>query len=150
MVIGPCNVVNYILELTEQSDISHLIENEMSTLDIFDTDNIFYLKKDKNYYDEDVFRGPRVGLSLKYPEYLFKEYRFLKQPNKIPKYKNTIVTTLHKNGTKKEDIHKTTGINKACIEKFIKEFTDGKNMSESDISDVKVNKINLLYGYYSK
>lgn len=148
MVIGPCNVVNHILEKTGNNSPGDLVES-MKDLKIFNNKNIFYLKKEMNY-DKDcvVFSGPRVGLSLKYPDYLVKGYRFLKQPDKIPKYKNTIVSSLHNKGIKIDKICKMTKIKKSFVEKSIQEFNEGKEMDEDEIKEIGVNKINVLYGYY--
>lgn len=148
MVIGPCNVVNYIIEKTENNTTEDLVSG-MKNLEIFNKKNSFYLKEDNNY-DEDleVFCGPRVGLSLKYPEYLVKDYRFLKNPDKIPKYKNTVVSALYKKGITVKTICDSTGIKKAFIDKAISEFNEGKDMDEDEVKEIGINKINVIYGYY--
>jgi hypothetical protein len=94
--------------------------------------------------------GPRVGLSTKYPEYLLKEYRYLKQPSKIPKYRNTIITSLHKDGKTEDEIKTLTKISATSIKRAVKEFDSGKELDDSEAKELKQNKINLIFGYNNK
>jgi hypothetical protein len=135
------------------SDNINEFVKKFNDFDIFNNKNCVYVQDNKNnnnniHDDEKIFIGPRVGLSLKYPEYLFKGYRFLRQPNKIPKYKKTIVSNLHHARKTNEEINKLTSISTATINKAINEYNDGKNMTDEEIKKLTVKDINKLYGFY--
>jgi hypothetical protein len=143
-IIGPCNVVNHILSQLEMSSVDELVSN-MKVEEAFSDKNPFYLKtKRENNFR--IFRGPRVGLSTKYPEYMFKNYRFLKSPNVTLKYKDTIVSVLYNEGMSSTEIEKLTCISRSTIAKAINTYEIGKNMD--DIEGEK--NINILFGFYSK
>lgn len=148
-ITGPCNTVNYILKQFDYDEVTELVEN-MKSLDVFDKKNLFYLTTEEpNEEDEEpnyIFTGPRVGLSLKYPEYLLKEYRYLKQPKQIQKYRSTIISSLYKKGNSEKKIIELTKLSKATITKAIKEFTDSKNLSKEDVKKLKPNQINQIFG----
>lgn len=148
-ITGPCNTVNYILKQLDHCEISDLVD-EMNTLDVFDKKNPFYLTVSADQNNDKIFSGPRVGLSLKYPEYLLKEYRYLKQPDKIQKYRSTIISSLYKNGMKDDDIVKLTKISKLSVKKAIKEFDDSKTMSADEFGKLKADKINQIFGYANR
>lgn len=155
-ITGPCNVVNYILKKLNCESIEILVE-KMKDKNIFNNKNPFYVEKnnqqnniEQNNKEVKIFMGPRVGLSLKYPEYLIKEYRYLKQPNLIPKYRTTIISSLHNKGLTKDEIEQTTKLSKTSIKKAIEEFEEGCNLSETNLKNLKADKINKIFGYYCK
>lgn len=143
-IIGPCNVVNHILKQLKLEQVQDLV-SDMKSQDAFSEKNPFYLKKEKNTTNA-IFKGPRVGLSAKYPQYMFLNYRFLKSPNVTLKYKDTIVSVLHNYGLSETEIQNSTGISKATIIKAIGTYENGKNLN--DISGEK--NINVMFGFYSK
>lgn len=147
-ITGSCNVVNHILKLKGLSETIELV-NTMEDLSLLNKNNTVHLTRNDIAETGIIYTGPRVGLSTKYPEYLFKQYRFLKQPNKIPKYRNTIISTLYNKGMSQEDIISETGLTKNSVKKAIEEFNEGKTKSEKEIKDLDNKKINLVYGYYS-
>lgn len=147
---GPCKIVDHIIEQTENGSLQELI-NEMNDLDVFNKKNEFYLKHNKKSGEkssETIFSGPRVGLSLKFPKYLIKNYRFIKKPNKIVKYRNTIISSLYYTGMDANKIHKITKISMKSIKDSIEDFDKGVNMTEDEIKNIPISKINILYGYY--
>ncbi len=148
-ITGPCNTVNYILKMTDCKEVEDLVA-KMSNLDIFNSKNPFYLTVNNKTNNENntIFTGPRVGLSWKYPEYLVKEYRYLKQPSKIPKNRGSIISSLYNKGIKSPEIEKLTGISKASVSKSINEFTEGGKLKESEVKKLKHDKINIIFGYY--
>lgn len=148
-ITGPCNTVNYILKQFEHNEVKELVKT-MKSLDIFDKKNPFHITISNNNTNEKIFTGPRVGLSLKYPEYLLKEYRYLKQPCKIQKYRSTIISSLYKGGAKDDDIITLTKLSKVSVKKAIKEFNDSKTMSDDDFNKLKPDKINQIFGYANK
>lgn len=148
-ITGPCNVVTYILKKLECEEITDLVK-KMKTLEVLNEKNPFYLTIQPTQENTQIFTGPRVGLSLKYPTYLIKEYRYLKQPSKIPKCRTTIISSLHLGGMKKDDIVKLTNLTSSSVNKAIKEFDDAKDMDENDVKKLKPDKINKIFGYYAK
>jgi hypothetical protein len=155
LIIGPCRVVDYMIKKNNVANILEL-SNKFNNYNIFNDNNCVHIKiNSRNNNNDFIFNGPRVGLSLKYPEYLFKKYRYLKNPNKIPKYKNTIVGTLHDLKMTSEQIHNLTSMGLTVIGKAIIDFDSGKTMSADEILKYKnsikltTTDINKLYGYYS-
>lgn len=143
-VIGPCNVVNYILKTLNMDQVSDLVDS-MKSPDSFCDKNPFYLSADKPMQNT-IFKGPRVGLSGKYPEFMFKNYRFLKSPSNTLKYKDTLVSVLHNEGKTSQEIHNLTRISKTTIKKAIDSFEEGRACD--DVTDIK--NVNTLFGFYSK
>lgn len=148
-ITGPCNCVNHMLKKFNLTESGEMV-NRLEDLDIFNTNNTLHLIYEKNEIIPTIFTGPRVGLSLKYPNYLLKEYRYLKQPTKIPKYRSTIITTLYKNGETEKTIETKTKLSSKTIKNSIQEFNNGKIMTEVDAKELGVDKINLIYGYNSR
>jgi hypothetical protein len=143
-VIGPCNVVNHILKQLNLEEVQDLVSN-MKSDEAFSDKNPFYLKKEKGVSNT-IFKGPRVGLSAKYPPYMFLNYRFLKSPNVTLKYKDTIVSVLYNEGLTANQIQEKTGISKATITKAITSYETGKTLN--DVNGEK--NINIMFGFYSK
>ncbi|AYV79884.1 MAG: hypothetical protein Gaeavirus1_21 [Gaeavirus sp.] len=147
-ITGPCNTVNYILMQTNSTDTTDLV-SKMKDLHITNNDNPIYLIHDEQHEHATIFAGPRVGLSLKHPSFLLKEYRYLKQPSKIPKYRSTIISSLHNKKTSIKDIAILTKLSTTSIQKAITEFDNAKNLTQEDINKLKPDKINKIYGYYT-
>lgn len=150
LVIGPCKTVEYILDKTKFSSVDKLNE-QLHSKNVFDVKNVFHLVLNDNVNNTDmIFKGPRVGLSLKYPTYLMKDYRYLKQPSKTLKYKNTLISCLFKNNVKVDDICKLTNINKKTVESAIKEYIEGTKLTKDEVNNMSIlgKDINKLYGYY--
>lgn len=80
---GPCRCVNKLLEIMNCKTVSDL---KIKDLISFDDPNISFTFVN-NFKKEKVFKGPRVGLSDKYPEYKLKKYRFVTHLLKIKKQK---------------------------------------------------------------
>ena len=148
IITEPCNCVNHMVKKFGYTESGELVKR-MEDLDIFNEQNTIHLIYEKSEAST-IFTGPRVGLSNKYPEYLLKEYRYLKQPSKIPKYRSTIVTSLYKQGETEETITTKTKLSSRTVKNSIKEFNDGKVLTEEDAKELKVEKINLIFGYNSK
>jgi len=47
---------------------------------------------EKEWNDEEIFKGMRVGLSNKYPEYLNRQYRYLIRKKEIKKQKKDLIS----------------------------------------------------------
>lgn len=151
IITGQCNCVSYMMKQYDELDINEFVKKFVN-FDIFNNKNCVYIKKNNNNIDNDnrkIYSGPHVGLSLKYPEFLFKKYRFLKDLKNIPEYKNTIIATLHNDGLSNEDINKTTSISMLSIKKAVSDFDTGKTLNIEDDKLLTIKDINKLYGYYS-
>lgn len=88
---GPCKVVNKILELSGgYGDVKTFMINKVNPLDATATTS-FHLKESPNAVNEDIYTGPRIGLSDKHPEWKNVNYRFLVKKNLIKKGKKYLV-----------------------------------------------------------
>lgn len=143
-IIGPCNVVNHILTKLDKPDVTSLVSSLIDT-DAFFDGNPFNLKIEENANCR-IFKGPRVGLSDKYPQYMFKTYRFLKHPNVTLKYKDTLIAVLHEDGLSSNEIQNLTGITKTFITKSIGTYEHGKTLSGVN----KESNINVKFGFNAK
>jgi 3-methyladenine DNA glycosylase Mpg len=90
MIEGPCRSVNKILELNNCYDVKEYMANKCDPLSVRNTRNV-YLKWKSSDNDEPIYKGPRIGLSDKYPEWQNVPYRFLIKKNLIKKGKSTLV-----------------------------------------------------------
>ena len=86
LIEGPCRCVNKILEQFDLSTVKEFLKDKKGTLDIYKRTNQIYLTK-KDLKKENIYCGPRIGLSDKYPQFLNKKYRFAIYINKIKKQK---------------------------------------------------------------
>ena len=87
---GPCRSVNKILELNGSSDVKGYMVGRVDPLNARSTKN-FHLKRKSTLDDEQIYKGPRIGLSDKYPEWKDVHYRFLIKKKSIKKGKNDLV-----------------------------------------------------------
>ena len=129
IIEGPCNVVNYILNLCKYQTIEEMIkENLDSTISAeqLSIQKIYnkklYLEQKQNFLEtKEVFSGPRVGLSLGKTKdkgrehFIMKNYRFLIFADKIKKNINTIIINLHIQGFDIENISSKTHIKSHLI-----------------------------------
>lgn len=148
-ITGPSNVVTHIMSKIGKDSVSDTVKS-LDTMEINNKKNPFHIKYDiSKEKTKTVFSGPRVGLSFRSLEYTFIEYRFLTNPHKIPKYRSTIITKLHKDKLDPANICLMTKIKEDTIKKYIDEFELGKKENYTK-NDMNVNKINKLYGWYNK
>jgi len=83
---GPCRSVNKILELNEKDDVADFMKGKKSIM-LYDKNDYLYLRSTTSLEKEDIYKGPRVGLSDKYPDFLNKNYRYATMIKKIKKQK---------------------------------------------------------------
>lgn len=88
-VEGPCNVVNKILNLYDCDSIIDFTGSH--NLEIFKNKKNFVLKISENIPQQEIFWGPRIGLSAKYPKYQNRMYRYTNNKDKIKKRKTSLV-----------------------------------------------------------
>lgn len=142
---GSCNVTNKILGCFNVSNVKELFETHyhgVSQISITDDK----LKLEKVDLDkEDIYTGPRIGLSEKYPDFKDKNYRFCTLLNKIKKQRKTM-KKLEKEVEEHEDkiflvcVHGQPNAfkNREDAEKFIKEENE-------PLKACKLAKDNLLF-----
>lgn len=86
---GPCKIVNKILELNNSTDVKTYMADKQDPLCAITSTNL-HLKSTPSI-QEDIYTGPRIGLSQKYPEWQNVNYRFLVKKNLIKKGKKTLI-----------------------------------------------------------
>ena len=96
IIEGPCKIVEKILEITKCISIKDLVLNKMNN-DISVHHPLLCLKDDQHSL-QDIFRSPRIGLTLKKSDnielrrhYICQPYRFLIFPSSIKKGKKMIL-----------------------------------------------------------
>ncbi len=90
MIDGPCKTVNKILEHYKCADVPAYMDDKDDPLSATSKDN-FHVKRKNGLNAETIYKGPRIGLSDKYPEWKDIKYRYLIKKNMIKKGKNTLV-----------------------------------------------------------
>jgi 3-methyladenine DNA glycosylase Mpg len=111
MIEGPCKTVNKILELSGgASDVNEYMngrvpfhsaplngrlaflatQERVPPLSSRSTKN-FYLKRKTSLSNETIYKGPRIGLSDKYPEWKDIHYRYLIKKKYIKKGKTSLI-----------------------------------------------------------
>lgn len=73
---GPCKSVNQMLELFGCQTVNQFVLGKTLPLDIYDTNNQFYLTHTCSLSNESIYMGPRIGLSDKYPDFQSRWYRY--------------------------------------------------------------------------
>jgi hypothetical protein len=146
-VIGPCKVVDKILELTGVTNIESLV----SLLD-----NMYAIKKSCLYLhritetnqaqaqNQRIVLSPRVGLSFGYPEYVLKNYRYLTNVKSNDKYKSAIVVNLYNdpiyneytNEEKILEISDITNVKASQIQKYLFQYKEAIK-SELNLKEIK-------------
>lgn len=177
---GSCNVANKILGCFNVSNVKELFEiHYPEVVQISITDNKLKLEK-MDLDKEDIYKGPRIGLSDKYPDFKDKNYRyctFLKNIKKQKKTMKKIKMSDEEYTNEPNDIflvvldgEPTAFYKQADAQKFIKsqgeEFkgckyekenylfyhndVDGYDNIEFFTLDNKTNKVYILSFYYDK
>ena len=86
---GPCLVVNKILENYDCENVETFTNNEI--INMYDNDKDFILEDCDTIEKEDLYCGPRIGLSDKYPEYRDKHYRFVVGKKNVKKQVTSLI-----------------------------------------------------------
>lgn len=87
---GPCRSVNTILGQFGCQTVNDFVAGKTVPLDIYDTTHQLYLIDAPSLKHESIYRGPRIGLSDKYPEYQNLNYRYAISIHNIKKKRNTL------------------------------------------------------------
>ena len=85
---GPCRTVNKVLELNGCQEVKELLRpNEI--LSIYGDDRVrIECNRDMEY--KNIYKGSRIGLSDKYPDYRDRRYRYVIYKNRIKKERNKL------------------------------------------------------------
>jgi hypothetical protein len=97
---GPCKCVNKILEIFGFDDVAGFMAegDDRKVIDIYKKKYQLYIQDTATLNKEDIYVGPRVGLSDKYPDYKLKDYRYATMIKLIKKQKKfTILPNKTKN-----------------------------------------------------
>jgi len=88
LIEGPCNVVNHILNMYEYNSILDLTQNE--SVSIRKNDDNFILRSTIEFDPEQLYCGPRIGLSGN-KSYVDSPYRYCIYQNRIKKQKTKLI-----------------------------------------------------------
>lgn len=86
---GPCRTVNKMLELFGKPDVKAFMVGKQQ-LSMDDPQNEVWLEE-FNLPEEDVYQGPRIGLSDKYPEFRTILYRYATMIKSIKKERRLFI-----------------------------------------------------------
>lgn len=89
MICGPCNVVNEILRVYDMDNLNKLCNNNES-LDVLNNKWRLHIR-DNMAKNEEIYHGPRIGLSDKYEKYKNKRYRYCIMIKLIKKDKKQLI-----------------------------------------------------------
>lgn len=88
---GPCKSVNMMLSQFGFQTVSEFVDGKTVPLDIYDTTNQFHIIDANDLKQEQIYKGPRIGLSSKYPDYQTLNYRYAIMISKIKKQRKTFI-----------------------------------------------------------
>lgn len=88
LIEGPCNVVNHILNAYEYNSIADLTKNK--SVRIRKNSNDFILRSTNEFDFENLYRGPRIGLSGN-KKYVADPYRYCILQKRIKKQKTKLL-----------------------------------------------------------
>lgn len=154
LVTGPCKVVDHILSINNFTKIVDLVADLSDNINDVSKISKLYLKYNNNLDKKTVYRGPRIGLSFKYPEYATKDYRYLTYKIKeIEKYKPSIIINLVNSGKNIEDVAKESDCKVWQVKKYVDLYISGKERKDNkDLENLKPSATNMviLSGFVSK
>lgn len=88
IIEGPCKVVDRILSDYQYDKLIDFTRNK--TLGLLKNKHDLVLEQDDDLEPENIYSGPRIGLSNKYPKYQNRNYRFAIFKNRIKKQKTKL------------------------------------------------------------
>ncbi|KAJ3202835.1 hypothetical protein HK099_001725 [Clydaea vesicula] len=91
VIEGPCRSVNKIFEEFNIFKVKDFLKVG-EELDAFDIASNLYLQYDEGMPKEQMHKGERIGLSLKYMDFKKRLYRYLIFKDKIKKGKRSLIT----------------------------------------------------------
>lgn len=150
---GPCNVVDHILSTTSQPSIDTLVEtlpkdqtNTIPSIFKVGESQSLYLSINHLKESQTICRSIRVGLNPKHSiDYFMKMYRFLTSPDKVKKYRNSIVLDLYFRGVDISVIEIITGVKEGYIKKYIGSLNPSMLPTQEIANELKLTVDNLSY-----
>lgn len=98
IIDGPCNVVNELLKITKCDSIKNLITDKSKMNNNLSCLNNSVIKLETNIYNKHkIFKGPRIGLTLKgknveeKKKYIDLSYRYVLDKQKVKKERKKLV-----------------------------------------------------------
>lgn len=144
--VGPCLVVDYLLRETKCTTITDLVAEigtKTASLDV-GVESKVYLRPAPALARLPVFRGPRVGLSYKYPELAVRDYRFLTNIGSVTKYKPSLAVNLLLTGKTCEEVAEITGSRQRDVERYQKLYDSGKELRGDPTRDLKPSNTSIV------
>ena len=90
IVEGPCKSVNLLLKQFDCEVVKDFVEDKTLPLDIYDQQYKFHIVDDSHLTPQPIHKGPRIGLSDKYPLFRDLKYRYVINRDKIHKQRKTL------------------------------------------------------------
>ena len=132
VIDGPSLTVDHLLARTQSKDVAAL-DAEIGARKVWDATAPLSVRESAKPRTAAVYQCSRVGLTLKWargrpdaPKFVGRPYRFLTEPKAISKGKPHLVLALHRRGETPEAIAQLTGCPKKTVERYVKDFTEGK------------------------
>jgi len=141
-IVGPCKSVDYILEHTNSENINTLVPY---IGDVSDNTKKIYLKPSVGRLPGTIYKGVRVGLTFKYPEWGCKSYRFLTwKLRDVEKNRQNIVVDLLNQGVSAEYISKESGYSHKKLDAYKQLYESGKLLTLDEIKNMSSTGNNIV------
>lgn len=88
---GPCRSLTELLKQFNCSEVKEFVNNKQLPLDIYDQTYGLFITDTNKLKQEQIYHGPRIGLSDKYPEFQNVKYRYAILISNIKKQRKTFV-----------------------------------------------------------
>ena len=138
LIDGPSLSVDHLLAQTKAKDVA-LLDGTISERKVWDATSPLAIRDSVAPRAAEVYPSSRVGLSLKWargkpdaPRYVGRPYRFLTDPLAISKGRPHLVLALHRRGETPDAIQRITGTPRKTVERYIKDFEEGKGAVNFD------------------
>ncbi len=138
VVEGSCLCVDHIIKLcktkfAELDGIAKIVEHAQFKEKVMDKSGIIHLEEVSAGAEKfKYYKGPRVGLGAKHPEYLNKLYRYVVLPAKMKKGKDTLVAAMLESGMDKREVQRLTNSTLAVMDKIADQVSKAKTGKTKD------------------
>jgi 3-methyladenine DNA glycosylase Mpg len=156
LVDGPCLVVDHALALADAPSIPALVARFDLSIDPSD-DSPLYVTRREGSLGKQVYRSPRVGLSLKRSNtpdrhrFIARDYRFLTEPARIKKGKPNLIVALHREGLHAARIAALTGTRTSVIDRYLQAYEQGRAQEPASFDrDLSTGELCALFGACEK
>jgi hypothetical protein len=87
---GPCKSVNMLLEQFGHTEVKDFVRDKILPLNIYDEQYQFHIIDTNQLPAQIIYKGPRIGLSDKYPQFKELPYRYAINLDQIHKQKRSM------------------------------------------------------------